>query len=61
MSQKKIQNNLNLFYASALIVAVMTVLYSVFGNRITLIHYSFILFISIMVLLLIEHKQKVQT
>ena len=60
-TQKEIQKNLNLFIHSSMIIAVMTILMNVFGDVITLILYSFILLGYIMVVLLIEHKHKVQT
>ena len=66
-TQEQIQENLNLIVYSSLLIAVMTLLYSLLENQITSIFFSsqilfvFVLLFWLMVLLLIEHKRKVQT
>lgn len=52
-AQKRIQENLNLFYISALIFAVSFILYSLF--QITLNVYSIILLIFVVFLILYRH------
>jgi len=51
--QKRIQENLNIFYISALIFAVSVILYSLF--QITLNIYSIILLIFVISLILYKH------
>ena len=59
--QEKIEKNLNILLVSAIIISIMTILYTLFSDNITLCDFSFILSFFIMVWLLIEHKRKVQT
>ena len=66
-TQKQIQKNLDLIVYSSLLIAVMTLSYSLLEKQITAIFLSsqiffvFVLLFWLMVLLLIEHKRKVQT
>lgn len=64
IAQKKIQKNLNFFYISALIIALMTIIDSftiiLYKHELNLIHFFLLILSSIMILLLIERKQKVR-